>query len=69
MAAAVLALREKGGIDLNPEPANSDIATHTNAIKFQMDPAMLQQLQNAVGFEPEIIGMQPLKDLRVFLEI
>ena len=36
-------------------------------IKFHLDPAMLQQLQNAPGFLPVIIDIEPLGDLRIFL--
>ncbi len=38
-------------------------------IKFHLDPAMLQQLQNAPGFVPVIINVQPLNDLKSFLGI
>ena len=37
--------------------------------KFQLDPAMLAQLQNAPGFVPVIIDIEPLKDLKSFLEV
>ena len=36
-------------------------------IKFHLDPAMLKQLQNAAGFVPVIINIQPMTDLRQFL--
>jgi len=36
-------------------------------IKFHIDQAMLQQLQNAPGFVPVIINIQPMRDLRGFL--
>jgi len=36
-------------------------------IKFHLDPAMLQQLQNASGFTPVIINIEPLKSLAQFL--
>ena len=36
-------------------------------IAFHIDPVMLQQLQNASGFMPVIISVQPLKDLSGFL--
>ena len=38
-------------------------------IKFHMDPAMLKQLQNAPGFVPVIINIQPVTDLRKFLDV
>jgi hypothetical protein len=36
-------------------------------IRFHLDPAMLVQLQNASGFVPVIINIQPLKSLSGFL--
>ena len=40
-----------------------------NGIKFKIDPAMLKQLQNAPGFVPVIINVQPMTDLRQFLDV
>ncbi len=59
----------KGGIDLTP--ANMDLQTQNagGAIKFNLDPAMLAQLQNAKGFVPVIINIQPVADLPRFLGI
>ena len=57
----------KGGIDFNADKINLQIQNATGGIKFHMDPAMLQQLQNAPGFVPVIINIQPMKDLRQFL--
>ncbi len=36
-------------------------------IKFNIDPAILEQLQNAPGFVPVIINIQPMTDLRMWL--
>jgi len=57
----------KGGIDLTA--ANMNLQTQSNGgeIKFHLDPAMLQQLQNAPGFVPVIINIQPMTSLRQFL--
>jgi len=71
----------RGGIDLTP--ANMNLQTKMDSrfrgndnggfgdnyggIKFHLDPAMLQELQNAPGFVPVIINVQPLGDLRKFL--
>jgi hypothetical protein len=41
--------------------------TGVEEIKFHLDPAMLRQLQNAPGFVPVIINIQPLNDLKSFL--
>jgi beta-phosphoglucomutase-like phosphatase (HAD superfamily) len=58
-----------GGIDLTPSKMNLQTQNSTGEIKFHMDPAMLQQLQNAPGFVPVIINIQPMTNLRVFLGI
>ena len=41
----------------------------SEGIKFHLDPAMLQQLQNAPGFVPVIINIQPMTSLYDFLGI
>ena len=57
----------KGGIDLTP--ANMNLLTQNNGgeIKSFLDPAMLQQLRNNLGFMPVIINIQPMTSLRMFL--
>ena len=60
---------KKGGIDLTPANVNLQTKNTGEAIQFHMDPAMLQQLQNAPGFTPVIINIAPLDDLRLFLGI
>jgi hypothetical protein len=59
----------KGGIDLTPANVNLQIQNNIGEIKFHLDPAMLQQLQNAPGFVPVIINIQPMTDLRKFLGV
>jgi len=56
-----------GGIDLTPGNFNLQTQNNGAEIKFHMDPALLQQLQNASGFVPEIINIQPLNNLQQFL--
>ena len=56
-----------GGIDLTPANLNLQIQNSNGEIKFHMNPAMLIQLQNAPGFVPVIINIQPLKNLQQFL--
>ncbi|MEI7998793.1 MAG: dephospho-CoA kinase, partial [Candidatus Omnitrophota bacterium] len=58
-----------GGIDLTP--ANNVLQTQNDgqSIKFHLDPAMLNQLQNAPGFVPVIINIQPLNSLQKFLGV
>ncbi len=60
------AMAVKGGIDLTSDKALS-VQNNGQGIKFHLDPAMLQQLQNAPGFVPVIINIQPLTNLRQFL--
>jgi len=56
-----------GGIDLTP--ANKVLQTQNTgeSIKFHLNPAQLAQLQNAPGFVPVIISIQPMTNLREFL--
>jgi len=71
------AMQKKGGIDLTPAHMNLQTKIDSSAapqndnegIKFHLDPAMLEQLQNAPGFVPVIINIQPMTDLRQFLGI
>jgi len=56
-----------GGIDFNTEQLNLKIQNNGAEIKFHIDPAMLQRLQNAPGFVPVIINIQPMTDLKGFL--
>ncbi|MBF0572060.1 MAG: hypothetical protein HQL12_09360, partial [Candidatus Omnitrophica bacterium] len=54
---------EKGGIDLT----NLITENTGGEIKFHTDAAMIQQFQNALGFVPVIINIQPMTNLRQFL--
>jgi CheY-like chemotaxis protein len=58
-----------GGIDLTPANMNLQTLNAGQGIKFHMDSAMLAQLQNAPGFVPVIIDIQPMLDLRAFLGV
>ena len=67
-----------GGIDFKPDKVDSAFAVKMdsrlrgndkNGIQFHLDPAMLEQLQNAPGFVPVIINIQPMGDIRLFLGI
>ena len=55
-----------GGIDLSSDKALS-VQSNGQGIKFHIDPAQLEQLQNAPGFVPVIINIQPMYNLREFL--
>ena len=58
-----------GGIDLTPANMHLQTKNAGQAIKFHLDLAMLKQLQNAPGFVPVIISIQPMVNLRAFLGI
>jgi hypothetical protein len=60
---------ELGGIDFTAHKTTLEIRNAGEGIKFRLDPAMLQQLQNAPGFVPVIINIQPLNNLQKFLGI
>ena len=59
----------KGGIDFTANKTPLEIQNAGARITFHLNPAMLEQLKNAPGFEPKIIDMQPLTDLKAFLGI
>ncbi|MBF0595183.1 MAG: hypothetical protein HQL22_09470 [Candidatus Omnitrophica bacterium] len=56
-----------GGIDLTADKTSLEIQNTGAAIKFYIDPAMLQQLQSATGFTPVIIDIQPTTSIPQFL--
>ncbi len=58
---------QMGGIDLQADKVNLELQNSGQTIQFKTDPAMLKQLQNAPGFVPVIIDVQPMTDLRLFL--
>ena len=61
---------QKGGIDFTaPAVVLRQQNTGASIEPFKFDPLQLQQLQNAPGFEPVIINIQPLGDVRQFLGI
>ncbi len=62
-------VKREGGIDFKADKVNGAFAVSNSGggIQFHIDPAMLEQLQNAPGFMPVIINVTPLKDLPAFL--
>jgi len=62
-------LSNTGGVDLTPANMNLQTQNSGEAIKFHLDPAQLERLQNAPGFVPVIINIQPLNNLKQFLGI
>ncbi len=59
----------KGGIDFNSDKMNLQTLSEGKEIEFTMNPAILEQLKNAPGFTPVIIDIQPMTDLKIFLEL
>ena len=66
-----------GGIDFKPDKVDSVFeikrdpqeqkGTRRKDMSPFVDSAILEQLQNAQGFMPVIINIQPMTDLRLFL--
>ncbi len=59
--------QDLGGIDLSVVNKYLKVQNNGEEIKFHIDAAMLQQLQNAPGFVPVIISIQPMRNLKMFL--
>ena len=73
--AAQVAKTKEGGISFNADKMNLEVKGNSKdarqvggaGIKFNMDPAMLKRLQEAPGFFPVIISIEPMADVRLFL--
>ncbi|MDE2027561.1 MAG: hypothetical protein KGJ11_03330, partial [Candidatus Omnitrophica bacterium] len=59
----------KGGIDLTRAKMNLQTLDNGRGIRFNFDASQLARWQNAPGFVPVIIHIQPVGDLRGFLGI
>ena len=59
----------EGGIDFKSADKNLEVQNPNGEIQFYIDPAQLAQLQNAPGFVPVIINMEPITDIKGFLGI
>ncbi len=64
-----MATSDNGGIDFTANKTPLEIQNGGQGIKFHLDPAMLAQLQNAPGFVPVIISVQPMTNLKQFLGV
>jgi tetratricopeptide (TPR) repeat protein len=58
---------QNGGIDFTANKTPLDIQNSNKGIKFYVDPAILQQLQNVSGFVPVIINIRPVNNITEFL--
>ena len=73
---ARIATPPTGGIDLTAGKiplkirtgASEDTIGDDSSIQFYFDPAMLQKLRDAPGFVPVIVDIQPISDLKGFLD-
>ena len=61
-----LGRKAPGGINFNADKLDLQVQNQEGEIKFKLDPAMLRDFQNAPGFVPVIIKIQPLNDIGVF---
>ena len=59
----------RGGIDFTARQTPLEIQNSGEGINFKIDPAMLQEWQNAPGAVGVIINAQPMTDLKAFLGI
>ena len=57
---------DTGGIDLSPDKMDLQVQSDGQGVQFNSDPAMIRRLQNAFGFVPVIVDIQPMT-LPVFL--
>ncbi|MCC6759426.1 MAG: hypothetical protein IT395_07360 [Candidatus Omnitrophica bacterium] len=56
-----------GGIDLDPSSLVLITQNTSGEIEFNVNPLVLQQLQNVPGFTPVILNIQPMQNLQLFL--
>ncbi|MBF0388170.1 MAG: hypothetical protein HQL20_10025 [Candidatus Omnitrophica bacterium] len=59
--------QKKGGIDFNTDKMNLLVHNGGDATGSNIDPAMFQQLQNATGFMPVVMDIQPLTSISQFI--
>ncbi|MBF0387319.1 MAG: hypothetical protein HQL20_05630 [Candidatus Omnitrophica bacterium] len=60
---------DRGGIDLAAERMKVENKSSGGEIQFNVDPVMLDRMQNADGLESEIIGMERFDNLPRFLGV
>jgi hypothetical protein len=58
-----------GGIDFNTDLLDLQLQNSGQAVKFNIDPAMLSRLEAMPGFSPVIIDIKPLSSVKAFLGI
>jgi hypothetical protein len=56
-----------GGIDLKKSTTPLNIQNNGGTIKFNIDPAMIERINAAPGFTPQVFTISPLQSLPAFL--
>jgi hypothetical protein len=56
----------KGGIDLNSVDGNLQVNATGEALRFNIDPAILEAYRQAPGFSARILLIEPMRDLPGF---
>ncbi|MEI6438208.1 MAG: hypothetical protein WCO69_05620 [Candidatus Omnitrophota bacterium] len=59
--------KQSGGIDLALSRVNLETGTSGEGLLFNIDPALLDRIEQATGLKPVIVDIQPAVDLRSFL--
>ena len=59
--------QDVGGINFDSMSINVNRGVRNPAVQIKMEPVMLRQFDDAAGFMPVIINVQPLTDLPHFL--
>ncbi len=62
-------LKEVGGVDLSNTNKNLNTESPNGKIEFYIDPAMLREWQDAPGFVPVIVDIQPVPNMYEFFGI
>ncbi|MEI8011233.1 MAG: methyltransferase domain-containing protein, partial [Candidatus Omnitrophota bacterium] len=60
IAANVFKLSKNGGIDLTHDKIDLQVQRSVPGFRLNIDPAMIQRLQDAAGLTPVIVDMQPM---------
>ncbi|MBF0330725.1 MAG: HEAT repeat domain-containing protein [Candidatus Omnitrophica bacterium] len=58
---------QDGGIDLRKSTTPLEMQNNSAAIKFNIDPRMIERIQSSNGFRPEVYLIVPLPSLPLFL--
>jgi len=59
---------KNGGIDFSADKVNLEIQNSSQGINLHLDSVQLEELKNVSGFVPVIINIQPIVDIKEFLD-